>query len=42
MQTKENSTKGKTAMLSILANTEEVVRIFDQQSVVKALKVIYG
>lgn len=42
MQTKENSTKGKTAMLSILVNTEEVVRIFGQQSVVKALKVICG
>ena len=42
MQTKENSTKGKTAKLSILANAEEVVRIFDQQSVAKALKVICG
>ena len=42
MQTKENSNKGKTAMLSILVNTEEVVRIFGQQSVVKALKVICG
>ena len=41
MQTKENSNKGKTAMLSILVNTEEV-RIFGQQSVVKALKEICG
>lgn len=29
-------------MLSILANTEKVVRIFGQQSVAKALKVICG